>query len=102
MDRIGLPIKDALFIVNDILEEYGVRDEVKILASGKILTPDDLAIALSLGADMIGVARGFMMSAGCIRARECSGAGGKHCPVGLATQNTKKEVLIWLLKIPIK
>ena len=98
MDRIGLPIKDALFIVNDILEEYGIRDEVKILASGKILTPDDMAIALSLGADMIGIARGFMMSAGCIRARECSGAGGRHCPVGLATQDAKKRSAYLVVK----
>ncbi|WP_037940166.1 FMN-binding glutamate synthase family protein [Sulfurospirillum arcachonense] len=98
MDRIGLGIKDALFVVNSVLEEYGVRDEVKLFASGKILTPDDAVIALSLGADMVGVARGFMMSAGCIRARECSGAGGRHCPVGLATQDAKKRSAYLVMK----
>lgn len=102
MDRIGLPIKDSLFIVNDILESYGVRDQIKILASGKILTPDDLAIALSLGADMVGIGRGFMMSAGCIRARECSGAGGRHCPIGLATQDKKKRSGYLVIKNSIK
>lgn len=98
MDRIGLNVKDALFIVNDVLQEYGVRDEVKIFASGKVLTPDDVAISLSIGADMIGIARGFMMSAGCIRARECSGAGHRHCPVGLATQDAKKRSAYLVMK----
>lgn len=98
MDRVGLPVKDAIFIVNSILQEYGVRDQVKILASSKILTPDDVAIALALGADMVGIARGFMMSAGCIRARECSGAHGRHCPVGLATQDPKKRAAYLVMK----
>jgi len=102
MDRIGLSIQDALFIVNDTLNEYGVRDEVKIFASSKVLTPDDLAIVLALGADAVGIARGFMMSAGCIRARECSGAGGKHCPVGLATQDPKKRAAYLVIKQSFK
>ena len=91
MDRVGLPIKDSIFIVNSVLREYEVRDDVKLFASGKILTPDDVAIVLALGADMIGIARGFMMSGGCIRARVCSGADGRNCPIGLATQDPKKR-----------
>ena len=57
--------------------------------ASKILTPDDIAVVLSLGADFIYLARGFMMSAGCIRARMCSGHGSHQCPVGLATQDKK-------------
>ena len=64
---------------------------VKISASGKILTPDDVIIILCLGADFVQIARGFMMSAGCIRARYCSGSGKHQCPVGLATQDIKKR-----------
>ena len=91
MERIGMDIRDALFLVNQVLTEYGVRDKIKISASGKILTPDDVVITLCLGADFVQIARGFMMSAGCIRARYCSGAGEHQCPVGLATQDIKKR-----------
>lgn len=91
MERIGMDIRDALYLVDKVLQDYGVRDNVKISASGKILTPDDVIITLSLGADFVQIARGFMMSAGCIRARYCSGAGDHQCPVGLATQDIKKR-----------
>jgi glutamate synthase domain-containing protein 2 len=98
MDRVGLPVKDAIHVVNSVLKEYGVKGEVKLLASSKILTPDDVAIVLALGADMVGIGRGFMMSAGCIRARECSGAHGRNCPVGLATQDAKKRGAYLVMK----
>jgi glutamate synthase domain-containing protein 2 len=91
MERVGLHIKDSVFLIDKYLKEYGLRDRIKILAASKILTPDDLAIVLSLGADMVGIGRGFMMSVGCIRARHCSGAGGRDCPVGLATQDKAKR-----------
>jgi len=55
------------------------------------LTPDDAIVLFGLGADYVGIARAFMMSAGCIRARECAGAHGRACPVGLATQDKKKR-----------
>ncbi len=91
MERIGMDIRDALYLVDKVLKEYGIRDRVKLSASGKILTPDDIIITLCLGADFIQIARGFMMSAGCIRARYCSGAGEHQCPVGLATQDINKR-----------
>ena len=91
MERIGMDIRDALYLVDKVLKDYGVRDKVKLSASGKILTPDDVIITLCLGADFVQIARGFMMSAGCIRARYCSGAGEHQCPVGLATQDIKKR-----------
>ena len=87
MERIGLHIKDAILMTQEVLHHYKVREEVKLIASSKILTPDDAIIALALGADFINIARGFMMSAGCIRARMCSGAGSHKCPIGLATQD---------------
>ncbi len=91
MERIGLNSRDSIYLVDKVLNEYGVRDKVKLIASGKLLTPDDIAIIMALGADFVQIARGFMMSAGCIRARYCSGTTGHQCPVGLATQDKSKR-----------
>lgn len=96
MDRVGFHVNDAIHIVDDVLKDYGVRESVKLIAASKILTPDDIAVAMALGADFIYLARGFMMSAGCIRARMCSGHGSHQCPVGLATQkkNLRRSYLV--------
>ena len=91
MSKIGLPIRESLRIVNDVLSDYGLRDEITIIAAEKVLTPDDVVELLCHGADFVNIARGFMISAGCIRARECSGAGGRNCPVGLATMDAVKR-----------
>lgn len=91
MERIGLNVRDSIYLVNKVLTAYEVRDKVRLVASGKLLTPDDMVVILALGADFVQIARGFMMSAGCIRARYCSGTTGHHCPVGLATQNKEKR-----------
>ena len=89
MDRVGFHVNDAVHIADNVLKEHGLRDKIKIIAASKILTPDDIAVVMALGADYIYLARGFMMSAGCIRARMCSGHGAHQCPVGLATQDKK-------------
>ncbi|QOR62987.1 FMN-binding glutamate synthase family protein [Sulfurovum indicum] len=91
MSRIGLPVREALLIANEVLSEYGLRDEIRLIAAEKVLTADDVVELLCYGADFINIARGFMISAGCIRARQCSGAGGRNCPVGLATMNEAKR-----------
>ena len=91
MERVGLSTLDAVYLVDKVLKDYDIRDKIKISASGKVLTPDDMLIVLALGADFIQIARGFMMSAGCIRARYCSGTTGHQCPVGLATQDKSKR-----------
>jgi len=91
MESVGLSTTNALYILDTALRKHGLRDDIKIIASGKILTPDDAIITMSLGADAVGIARGFMMSGGCIRARMCSGYGGHKCPVGMATQDPKKR-----------
>ena len=98
MERVGLNIRDSVYLADKVLQEFGIRDKVKIVASGKILTPDDIIVILSLGADFIQIARGFMMSAGCIRARYCSGTTGHDCPVGLATQNKEKRKKYFVYK----
>jgi glutamate synthase domain-containing protein 2 len=92
MEAVGLDAVNGLFILDTMLKKHGMREQVRLVASGKILTPDDVAILLCMGADMVGIARGFMMSGGCIRARHCSGADGKKCPIGMATQDKKKRL----------
>ncbi|WP_031546322.1 FMN-binding glutamate synthase family protein [Salinicoccus luteus] len=87
-DSVGLPIMTALPIVDDLLREYGIRDRVKLIASGKLITPDKAAIALGMGADLINVARGFMISVGCIMAEVCH---TNTCPVGVATTDDKLQ-----------
>lgn len=91
MESVGLTTNNALYILDTMLKKHGVRQDIKIIASGKILTPDDAIITLCMGADAVGIARGFMMSGGCIRARLCSGFGSHVCPVGMATQDEKKR-----------
>lgn len=81
-DSVGLPIMTALPIVDELLRQFGVRDRVKLIASGKLVTPDKIAMALALGADLVNIARGFMISVGCIMAEVCH---TNTCPVGVAT-----------------
>ena len=91
MESVGLTTRNALYVVDTMLRKHKLRDDIKIIASGKLLTPDDVIITMSMGADAVGIARGFMMSGGCIRARMCSGYGSHQCPVGMATQDPKKR-----------
>lgn len=86
----GKKIFEALAIVNETLEEYNVRDRVKIFASSKLYAPHMSARALALGADAVGNARSIMVAGGCIRAGLCSGEEGK-CPVGMATMDKSKR-----------
>ncbi|SMC50062.1 FMN-binding glutamate synthase family protein [Pedobacter africanus] len=83
-DYVGMPLLDALAFVSSSLTKLGLRKQVKILASGKIITGFDIMKAMSLGADACYSARGMMMALGCIQALKCDS--GK-CPVGIATQD---------------
>ena len=98
MESVGMTTSNALYMLDFVLRKHHIREDMRIIASSKILTPDDVTIMLSLGADAVGIARGFMMSAGCIRARVCSGTGGHVCPVGIATQDAKKRASFLVVK----
>jgi glutamate synthase domain-containing protein 2 len=98
MESVGLTTNNALYVLDSTLRKYGLRDDIKIIASGKLLTPDDVIITMSMGADAVGIARGFMMSGGCIRARMCSGFGSHQCPVGMATQDPKLRASYLVVK----
>ncbi len=81
---LGYPMRHALMLTENKLIEYGLRDKIKLAASGKIWTGGDLAIAVACGADWGVSARGFMLSVGCIQALKCN---TNHCPAGVATQS---------------
>lgn len=80
---IGTPLLEGLSFVNKTLKKYGLKGQIKIIASGKAIDAFDIIKYLALGADAIGMARSFMLSLGCIQARECN---MDTCPVGVATQ----------------
>lgn len=81
-DSVGLPIKAALPLLDAALRRHGVRERVKIIASGKLFTPDRIAIAFAMGADLVNIARALMITVGCIQALQCH---ANSCPVGVAT-----------------
>src|SRR5699024_7377305 len=70
-DSLGLPIYSGILILDQALRKYDVRDDVKIIASGMLATANKMAIALSLGAVLIYVARAAMNTIGCINAAKC-------------------------------
>lgn len=88
MESVGLPIRSALPILNETLKKHGVRDRVKIIASAKMFTPDRIVIALAMGADLVNIARGFMVSVGCIQTLRCH---TNTCPTGVATTDPELE-----------
>ncbi|MCL4143006.1 UNVERIFIED_CONTAM: hypothetical protein GTU68_008272 [Idotea baltica] len=84
MDNVGLPIKQSLPLVLNKLKQYGLRDRIKVITSGKLITPVEVAWALATGADFITSARGFMFSIGCIQALQCN---KNTCPTGITTHD---------------
>lgn len=92
-DSVGLPIHSALPLVDHALKKHAVRDRVKIIASGKLFSPDRVAIALAMGADLVNIARAFMITVGCIQTLKCH---SNVCPVGVATTdpNLQKALVI--------
>lgn len=83
-DHVGMPLRDAIAFVYDALNGFGLKDQIKIIASGKVISGFDIVRTLSLGADLCNSARGMMFALGCIQALECH---NNTCPTGVATQN---------------
>ncbi|MGD8843215.1 MAG: FMN-binding glutamate synthase family protein [Gammaproteobacteria bacterium] len=88
MDYMGLPIQESLPMLTDMLVRYGLRDRIKVIASGKLITPANVAWALAVGADFAVSARGFMFSLGCIQALQCN---KNTCPTGITTHNPRLQ-----------
>lgn len=83
-NALGCPLVDGLTFVHNAIVGAGLRDQIKIFASGKVGSGFGLTRLLALGADACYAARSMMMSMGCIQARKCN---SNECPVGIATQN---------------
>ncbi|WP_163576255.1 FMN-binding glutamate synthase family protein [Halomonas faecis] len=84
INRLGMPLTEALLLVHNTLVGAGLRDRVKVAAAGKLISAFDIARAMALGADWCNAARGFMFALGCIQARTCH---TDRCPSGVATQD---------------
>lgn len=84
VDYMGLPIAESLPILVDILIKYNLRSRIKVIASGKLITPAAVTWAFCVGADFVNSARGFMFALGCIQALKCH---KNSCPTGVTTHN---------------
>jgi len=88
IDYMGLPIKESLPMVVNKLIEYKLKDRIIVIASGKLITPAEVAMALCVGADFITSARGFMFALGCIQALHCN---KNTCPTGITTHDHRLQ-----------
>jgi glutamate synthase domain-containing protein 2 len=88
IDNMGLPIRESLPFVVDKLVEHGLRERIKICASGKLITPAEVTWAFCAGADFVNSARGFMFALGCIQSLQCN---KNTCPTGITTHNKKLQ-----------
>ncbi|MEO0591007.1 MAG: FMN-binding glutamate synthase family protein [Pseudomonadota bacterium] len=84
IDNVGLTLREALPMVVDLRNKAGLKDRIRIVASGKLVTPSEVAWALCAGADFTISARGFMFALGCIQAMKCD---KNTCPTGITTHD---------------
>ncbi len=87
-DHLGTPLAEGLTFVRNTLIGAGLRDDIRLGASGKLVSAFDLVFAHALGADWCNSARGFMFSIGCIQAQSCH---TNRCPTGVATQDPLRQ-----------
>ncbi|MCZ6650217.1 MAG: FMN-binding glutamate synthase family protein [Acidobacteria bacterium] len=87
-NSVGMPMRNGLLFVNSALRGIGLRQEICIIAAGKITTGFHMIRALALGANICNSARGMMFALGCIQARRCN---TNHCPVGITTQDPARN-----------
>jgi len=86
-DHLGTPLREGLTFAHDCLVGAGLRDKVRLGASGRIITAFDMARVMALGADWCNSARGFMFALGCIQSMSCH---TDKCPTGVATQDPRR------------
>jgi glutamate synthase domain-containing protein 2 len=87
-NHVGMPLNEGLSFVHNALVGAGLRDRIKLAASGKLVTAYDLCRVLAMGADYALAARPFMFAVGCIQSRSCHTNG---CPTGVATQDSLRQ-----------
>lgn len=88
IDSVGLPLRESLPMLVDRLTEQGLRDRIRIIAAGKLISPAQVAWALCMGADFVNSARGFMFALGCIQAMQCN---RNTCPTGITTHDPRLQ-----------
>jgi glutamate synthase domain-containing protein 2 len=88
MDYVGLPIQESLPLVVDKLTEHGLRERIRVIASGKLITPAEVAWAVAVGADFVNSARGFLFALGCIQSMQCN---KNTCAAGITTQDPRLQ-----------
>jgi glutamate synthase domain-containing protein 2 len=88
IDLVGMPLREALVRMVDLRDSHGLKDRIRIIASGKLVNPGDVAWAICAGADFVASARGFMFSLGCIQALKCN---RNTCPTGITTHDPKLQ-----------
>jgi glutamate synthase domain-containing protein 2 len=87
-DHVGVPLTEGLMSVHNALIGCGLRDRIKIGASGKVATGSDIVKRIAQGADYTNAARAMMMAVGCLQSQRCH---TNQCPVGVATQDPKRS-----------
>lgn len=100
-DNVGMPLHQAIPFVAGLINQYGLKNELKLIVAGKIVSAFDIMKILALGADLCYSARGMMMALGCIQALQCDS--GK-CPVGIATQDKylQKGIVVTEKRVRVK
>ncbi|SFN40269.1 Glutamate synthase domain-containing protein 2 [Nitrosospira briensis] len=88
VDHMSLPIAEALPRVVDALLESNLKDRIRVVSAGKLVTSARAAWALCAGADFVNTARGFMFSLGCIQAMRCH---TNTCPTGITTHSRRLQ-----------
>ncbi|MDN7126489.1 FMN-binding glutamate synthase family protein [Pseudidiomarina sp. 1APR75-33.1] len=88
MDYVGLKLSESLPLLVDKLIAAGLKERIRVVASGKMISPADVAWAIAIGADFVVSARGFMFSIGCIQAMQCN---KNTCPTGVTTHDKKLQ-----------
>ena len=88
IDLVGMPIREALPRIVDLRDRHGLKERIRIIASGKLVNPGDVAWAICTGADFVASARGFMFSLGCIQALKCN---RNSCPTGITTHDPRLQ-----------
>ena len=88
MDNVGLTVREALPLVVDVLTRKGLRERIKIICSGKLVTPAEVAWAYCAGTDFVVSARGFMFALGCIQSLKCN---KNTCPTGITTHDPRLQ-----------
>ena len=87
-DRVGMPLREGLMLARNALVGAGLKEQIRLAASGKVTSGASIATNAAMGADWSNAARAFMFSLGCIQSMKCH---TDHCPTGVATQSPARQ-----------